>query len=82
MSVRPLNHTRTFHEFESMCDFVDSVLGVPYGFNFSKLFGAIGINKKIGMGDKGEKDDEDEDHDQDQDQDQDEDQDALLRYAP
>ncbi|GMH77776.1 hypothetical protein TrST_g13862 [Triparma strigata] len=52
MAVRSLVHTRTFQEFEAMCDFTDSVLGVPYGFNFRKLFGAIGINKKIGMGTK------------------------------
>ena len=53
MAVRSLAHTRTFQEFESMCDFVEKVEGMDYGFNLGKLFGAITINKRLGMGEGG-----------------------------
>jgi len=36
-----------------MCDFLDQVEGMDYGFNLKKLFGAMTINKKIGMGEGG-----------------------------
>jgi len=47
-----LEHTRTFEEYENMAQFLESVEGVPYGFNLGKLFGAMTINTKIGMGEK------------------------------
>ena len=50
LAVRSLMHTRTFREFEGMCNFVGGVVGMPYGFNLRKLVGAMGINERPGMG--------------------------------
>jgi hypothetical protein len=50
MAVRSLAHTRTFEEYENMLEFIESVEGLSYGFNLSKLLGAITINTKIGQG--------------------------------